>query len=73
MSECELIAFISTVACALSKCCSADELKILSVTFTQLGDTLATILTKRELCENNASNGKIIDSNDYAKNSDNSE
>lgn len=54
MSECELVAFISTVACTLSKCCSTDELTILSVVFSQLGDTLATILTKRELNENNS-------------------
>jgi hypothetical protein len=30
MSECEHIAFISTVAYALSKCCSTDDLAILS-------------------------------------------
>lgn len=51
MDECELIMLISTVACTLSKCCSTDELNILSVAFTQLGDSLATILAKRQLCE----------------------
>lgn len=51
MDECELVLFVSTVACSLSKCCSTDELNILSVAFTQLGDTLATILAKRQLCE----------------------
>lgn len=69
MGECELIVFISTVACALSKCCSTDELTILSVAFTQLGDTLATILTKRQLCDNDT-NDKIVDSNNCAKRSD---
>ena len=72
MNECELIAFISTVACALSKNCSTDDLTILSVVFTQLGDTLTTILTKRQLCEN-TNNEKMIDSNDCAKSSDHNE
>jgi dolichol kinase len=64
MDECELIVFISTVACAISKCCSTDEITILSVVFTQLGDTLSTILTKRELSEKCTNNDEIKDSND---------
>lgn len=63
MDECELIVLISTVACAISKCCSTDEVKLLSVIFTQLGDTLATVLTKRELCEKDTNNNEVIDSN----------
>lgn len=50
MDECELIVFVSAVACSLSKCLSTDELTLLSAVFTQLGDSLATILTRRELC-----------------------
>lgn len=56
MDECELVLFVSSVACALSKCCSTDELTLLSTVFTLLGDSLDTILTKRELCENNEIN-----------------
>jgi dolichol kinase len=63
MSECELVVLVSSVACAISKCCSTDDLSILSAVFTQLGDTLATIITKRELSEKNA-NSKIINMND---------
>ncbi|HHU70988.1 MAG TPA: hypothetical protein GXZ21_03010 [Clostridiales bacterium] len=59
MDECELVIFISTVACSLAKCCSAEELTILSAIFTQLGDSLATILTKRELCEAATTNNVI--------------
>ncbi|TAH70375.1 MAG: hypothetical protein EWM47_05435 [Anaerolineaceae bacterium] len=59
MDECELIIFISTVACSLSKCCSTDDLNLLSTVFSQLGDSLATILAKRQLLENNAANNKI--------------
>lgn len=46
------MAFISAIACALAKCCSTDELILLSAALSQLGDTLDTILTKRELNEN---------------------
>ena len=53
MDECELIIFISTLACTLSKCCSTDDLNLLSTVFSQLGDSLATILAKRQLLENN--------------------
>lgn len=69
MDECELIMLVSTVACTLSKCCSTDELNILSVVFTQLGDSLATILAKRQLCEttttDNAKSNMIDNHNIY--------
>jgi hypothetical protein len=47
------------LACTLSKCLSTDELTLLSVVLTQLGDSLATILTRRELCENITTNCPI--------------
>lgn len=53
MNECELVALVTTFACGISKCCSQNEVTILSAVFTQLGDTLATILTIRELAEPN--------------------
>lgn len=53
MDECELIIFISTIACTLSKCYTDDELSMLAAIFTQLGDSLSTILTKRNLCDKN--------------------
>lgn len=68
MDECELIVFVSTIACTLSKCCSNDDLALLSAVFTQLGDSLATILTKRELCENITTNNKIINMKDDSNN-----
>lgn len=51
MNECELIALVSTFACGIAKCCSQNEITIMAVIFTQLGDTLATILAYRELAE----------------------
>lgn len=52
MGDCELIALISTIACAIIKCSTIDEISILSVSLTQLGDTLATFLAQREIAEN---------------------
>jgi hypothetical protein len=54
MEDCELVALITAAACAISKCCNENEIAILAASFTQLGDTLATINTQREIRENNA-------------------
>ncbi|MDF2942017.1 MAG: hypothetical protein K0S01_875 [Herbinix sp.] len=70
MDECELITFVTVVACAISKSCSDDDISILSAIFTQLGDTLATILTKREICESKV-NGNT--NNNEKKNEKNNE
>lgn len=51
MDECELISFITAVACAIIKNCPEAEITMLAVIFTQLGDTLATVLAKRSLAE----------------------
>ncbi|NLL72913.1 MAG: hypothetical protein GX237_05240 [Clostridiales bacterium] len=51
MDECELVALISTLACSISKCYSNDDISLLAAALTQLGDTLATIVTKRELSD----------------------
>ena len=45
MNSCELVTFISGLACSIAKGKTQEELDILSVIFTQLGDTLATIST----------------------------
>jgi len=51
MNECELVFLVSSIACSLAKCLTADELSILAAVFSQLGDTIETILTQRELAE----------------------
>lgn len=68
MDECELISFITATACAIAKNCPEDEITLLAAVFTQLGDTLATVLTKRSLAgtgDNKDTNHKdcSIDSN----------
>lgn len=52
----ELVLFISTLAITIAKDKSTDEINLLSVIFSQLGDTLATIATSRDIHENKESN-----------------
>jgi len=58
MDECELITLVTAVACGISKCCSEDDISLLSAVMSQLGDTLATILTQREINENKSKEEK---------------
>ena len=51
MNSCELTAAITAAANILAKSLSNDELNLLGVTLTQLGDTLTTIATQRSICE----------------------
>ena len=43
-----ITALANAIACRLSE----DQLSLLAVILTQLGDTLATIATQRSFCEN---------------------
>ena len=52
MQSCELIAYISAIACIISKSFSEDELPVIASFFTQLGDTLSTIIANEEFCSN---------------------
>ena len=51
MNACELTASITAIANAIAAELSVEELNFLGVVLTQLGDTLFTIATCRELCE----------------------
>ena len=50
MNSCELVTYISSIACFLSKNCSTEELEMLAAIFSQLGDTQATILVNEANC-----------------------
>ena len=50
MNACELTASITAVANMIAKNLNDDELNILGVALTQLGDTLITIATQRSIC-----------------------
>ena len=50
MNACELTATITALANAIACGKTVDELNLLGVTLTQLGDTLITIATQRSIC-----------------------
>ena len=51
MNDCDLILTITAIACGIINCCSDDDITIMSVAFSQLGDTLETYLTQKQLHE----------------------
>ena len=50
MNACELTASITAIANYLACRLSTQELELLGVSLTQLGDTLLTIVTQKSLC-----------------------
>ena len=50
MNSCELTATITAIANWLACQLSQEELELLGVSLTQLGDTLLTIVTQRSIC-----------------------
>ena len=51
MNSCELTASITALANTISCKLSVDEMNMLGVVLTQLGDTIITIATQRSVCE----------------------
>ena len=60
--NCELAAKITALACTIAQCCSKEELSVLAVAFSQLGDTIATILASNEVCKSKEDLEKPISS-----------
>ena len=52
MNPCELTASVTALANAIACGRSEDELNLLGVILTQLGDTLLTIATQKGICKN---------------------
>ena len=50
MNPCELTAAITAIANTIACKLSAQELTLLGVVLTQLGDTLTTIAVQRDIC-----------------------
>lgn len=44
INSCEFVTFISALACSIAKDKTAEEINLLAAFFSQLGDTLATII-----------------------------
>lgn len=43
MNSCELVSFVTAIACSMKNCYTDEELGLLAAIFSQLGDTLETI------------------------------
>lgn len=54
MNACELTASVTALANAIACKMSNEELTLLGVILTQLGDTLTTIAVQRDICEKNS-------------------
>jgi hypothetical protein len=52
MNSCELVTYVSSIACLMAKNCSTEELELLAAIFNQLGDTIDTILVNEANCSN---------------------
>ena len=53
MNSCELTVSITALANIMAKNFTNNELSLLSAIFMQLGDTLETIVSHNELCDEN--------------------
>ena len=51
MNACELTAAITAIANWLAGQMSLEELELLGVSLTQLGDTIQTIVTQKTICK----------------------
>lgn len=52
LNSCEIVTTVTALACAIKQCYSDEEIPLLAAVFTQLGDTLATLLVYEEQCKN---------------------
>lgn len=59
MDGCSLNLSVSALACAIAKGKSNDDIALLAIVFTQLGDSLATIAAGNEICQGKTENNEI--------------
>ena len=52
MAACKNLVFLTTIACKLQECLTEDELAVLSADLVVLGDMLANIIARQNLCKN---------------------
>ena len=53
MNSCELVNLVSMFSCLIAENYSTNQIALLSAVFTQLGDSLTTILANKTLCDTN--------------------
>ena len=51
MNGCTDLYVLSTLACKLAECLTDDELAVLAINLTTLGDLLQVLATKRAICK----------------------
>ena len=51
MNSCELVTFISGLACSIASCHTEEETALLAAVFMQLADSLETILAQQVFCK----------------------
>ena len=51
VNGCELTAYVTAAANALAANATTEQIELMAVVFTQLGDTLATIAVSRSVCK----------------------
>ena len=64
MNACELTASITLIANSIANKMTDDELAALSTVLVQLGDTLATIVTHRSICNNQNEKGNALNNSE---------
>jgi hypothetical protein len=62
MKSCELITYVTVIACFISENCPKEDLPIITAMTQQLADTLRTVVVQQEVCNNK--DGKKILNND---------
>ncbi len=53
MNSCELVNLVSMLSCLIVQNYTEDQIAVLAAVFTQLGDSLATILANEALLDTN--------------------
>lgn len=51
VNPCDLTAIVTAIACTIFKCSPKEELPVIAAIFSQLGDTLDTMIAQDQLCE----------------------
>ncbi len=60
MNSCELVNLVSMLTCLIVQNYTNEEIGLLAAVFTQLGDSLATILANNALCENGQNEKQLL-------------
>ena len=50
MKDCTDLYVLSTIACKIAECVTEEELALLAIKFTTLGDMLSVIVTRQAVC-----------------------